>query len=267
MSGPVDELGRLLASALSPAERAALADCAPDVEVEAPDLGAAPGGAEVAAWLARARAISGAFFSLLRWWLPDRVGAVEALDARFRAHPDWGEGAEPWPDRALAELAGITAFSEGLTCAVSGAGRRVVISRGGGAVEIFGVASYTTSRVIFGAELLVGEGERVERGAPLARWDRWSLPVLARSAGGRVSLVDVREGVNAWRRDGALYVRRGPDPTLRPRVVVRGALERAHHLPAGARIVAAEGAATVAGDTLALLPSGGWWPGPGDEGL
>jgi len=258
--GPVAALGALL-EALPPAARASVAASVQDLFAD-DDPGPAPSGAARADWLARWRGISGALFSLLRWLLPARVEAVEALDARFRAHLDWGGGAEPWPDRSEAPLSGIATFSEGLQAVTDGAGRRVVISRSG-AMEIFGTASFATARVLYGAELLVGEGDRVEAGATLARWDRWSIPVLELGAGGRVRFADVVEGVSAWRHGGALYVRASSRPGLRPRLVINEpGGSRQYFLGAGARIEAVEGHAVVTGDVLARLPGGGWWPEP-----
>ncbi|MFY9310960.1 MAG: DNA-directed RNA polymerase subunit beta', partial [Bacteroidia bacterium] len=75
---------------------------------------------------------------------------------------------------------------EGFTIVVSRAGMAFVTEKGTGAVE--------EHKILYGARLKVGDGDKVAPGVLLAEWDPYTMPIVSEHEGS-VVLKDVKEGV------------------------------------------------------------------------
>ncbi|MBV8939302.1 MAG: DNA-directed RNA polymerase subunit beta', partial [Alphaproteobacteria bacterium] len=128
-------------------------------------------------------------------------------------------------------------------------------------------------KVPYGARILVKEGEKVTRGAKLAEWDPYTLPIITERNGiahyrDLVEGVSLREAldeatgiaskiVTDWRQQT-----RGAD--LKPRIALRdkkgeiitlaNGLEARYFLPVGAILSVEDGQEVHAGDVLARIP-------------
>ncbi|MEJ2254467.1 MAG: DNA-directed RNA polymerase subunit beta' [Nitrospirota bacterium] len=123
--------------------------------------------------------------------------------------------------------------------------------------------------VVYGAKLLVKDGEKVEPGQRIVEWDPYSSPILT-EVGGRVALGDIAEG---------LTVKEEVDETtglahkviidypanMRPRISIKDEQGRAtvklssgaqarYLLPAGAHVLVDRGDLVAPGDVLAKIP-------------
>ncbi|GAB4390605.1 MAG: DNA-directed RNA polymerase subunit beta' [Thermodesulfovibrionales bacterium] len=124
--------------------------------------------------------------------------------------------------------------------------------------------------VVYGARLLVKDGEKVDVGKRLAEWDPYSIPILT-EVGGRVALGDIVEGAT---------VREEVDETtglshkviidypasMRPRVSIKDENGRAtlkipgtnnlarYLLPAGAHLLVDKNDVVAPGDVMAKIP-------------
>ena len=112
--------------------------------------------------------------------------------------------------------------------------------------------------VLYGYELCVEDGQYVEAGHILARWDAYTLPIIAH-VGGTVVYKDIKAGDTAREEvDEYGIVRRiitGSTVTLKPGVLVRSAdAVYQYPLPPGARVLVQEGGTISPGSALASLP-------------
>ena len=123
--------------------------------------------------------------------------------------------------------------------------------------------------LLYGAKLLVREGEKVETNQTLAEWDPHSLPILS-EADGVAEYGDIIEGVSMRTQVdevtgfSSMVITDSRDKTARPRIVVKGpdgevALTGEDHparyfLPADATFTIAEGDPVKAGDVIAKMP-------------
>ncbi|HSA60576.1 MAG TPA: DNA-directed RNA polymerase subunit beta' [bacterium] len=125
-------------------------------------------------------------------------------------------------------------------------------------------------QVIYGAKLLVKDGQKVKKGAMLAEWDPYTTPILT-EVGGTVKFGDVLEGVSMQEQvDEVTGLSRkvitiSKDPNLRPRVSIKDShgktlkipgseREARYLLPVGANITVSEGQTLEAGDILSKIP-------------
>ena len=125
--------------------------------------------------------------------------------------------------------------------------------------------------VIYGAVLLVEDGQEIEGGNVLAKWDPWSIPFLAEMSG-IVKFGDVIEGVTMTEQlDEVTGLTRKViieprDPEARPRISLKDTKDKKatlknaegkvarYAMPVGANIVVTEGEHVEAGQELAKIP-------------
>ena len=124
--------------------------------------------------------------------------------------------------------------------------------------------------VVYGARVLVQEGQKVEPNTLLAEWDPFSVPILS-EVSGVVKYGDIIEGVtmnevlNEVTGLSSKVIAESKDPDARPRISIKdesGATihlpnseqEARYLLPVGANIVVSEGDVIDAGDVLAKMP-------------
>ena len=117
--------------------------------------------------------------------------------------------------------------------------------------------------VVYGARLLVGEGDQVKSGAILLDWDPFASPILS-EADGMVKFGDIIEGstmqeqVDEFTGVSSKVITESKDPDMRPRVSIKTVdgdetLGRAL-LPVGAFLSVVEGQQVATGDVVAKIP-------------
>jgi DNA-directed RNA polymerase subunit beta' len=124
--------------------------------------------------------------------------------------------------------------------------------------------------VVYGAKMLVKDGQEVKGGTALAEWDPYSVPILTEVAG-RVKFGDLVDGVTYAEQVDEItglarkVVTASKDPDARPRVSVkdeRGQTKKLtssdadarYMLPEGANLVISDGDEIDAGDVIAKMP-------------
>ena len=124
--------------------------------------------------------------------------------------------------------------------------------------------------VIYGARLLVKEGDSVTAGTVLAEWDPFTIPILTETSG-FVKFGDVEEGKTMREQLDEVtglsskVIVTYKEVDMRPRVSIKDAAGKTHvvsgtsllaryMLPVGAIITANEGAEVKAGDIIAKIP-------------
>ncbi|HEX4620920.1 MAG TPA: DNA-directed RNA polymerase subunit beta', partial [Myxococcaceae bacterium] len=149
-------------------------------------------------------------------------------------------------------------------------GTLVVMNRNG-EVVIFDESGRERERyqVIYGAKLMVKEGQRVEPGTLVAEWDPFAMPLLT-EVGGSVRFEDIIEGVTMSETlDEVTGLSRktvieSRDPEARPRITLRDskgevknlASEQpaSYHLPQGSIITVNDGDDITPGEVIAKVP-------------
>jgi len=142
-------------------------------------------------------------------------------------------------------------------------GRRIAMNRNG---EIAVVDATGRERerhpVVYGAHVIVADGENVKPGAVLLEWDPFANPILSEVAG-QIKFGDIIEGVTmAEQVDeftglSSKVVTESKDPDMRPRISVKdegGKTIARSLLPVGAYLAVAEGEEVKAGDVVAKIP-------------
>ncbi len=150
-------------------------------------------------------------------------------------------------------------------------GRHVVLNRNG---EIVIVAPDGRERerfpVIYGAELVVEEGQEIDAGEKLAQWDPFTVPILT-EVPGVVKFGDLIEGVTMQEKvdpvtgKASRVVIQYRAADYRPRISIKdergrtlklgdGKGEARYQLPVGAIIIVNEGDKVEAGEPLARIP-------------
>jgi DNA-directed RNA polymerase subunit beta' len=124
--------------------------------------------------------------------------------------------------------------------------------------------------VVYGAKMLVRDGQRLEPGTLLAEWDPYSVPILTEVAG-RLKFGDLVDGVTYSEQVDEItglarrVVIASKDPDARPRISIKdekGATRKLpnsdadarYMMPEGANIVVLEGDEVDAGDVIAKMP-------------
>jgi DNA-directed RNA polymerase subunit beta' len=124
--------------------------------------------------------------------------------------------------------------------------------------------------VVYGAKLLVRDGQKVEPNAMLAEWDPYSSPILTEVAG-RVKYGDLIDGVTITEQVDEItglarkVVIASKDPDARPRISIKdedgktrklanSEADARYMLPEGANLVVNDGDELDAGDALAKMP-------------
>ena len=126
--------------------------------------------------------------------------------------------------------------------------------------------------VVYGARMLVADGEEVDPGTPLAEWDPFAMSLLT-DASGVVKFGDILQGVTMEEKTDEVtglisrVITESKDPDARPRISIKdaddpkitlklpGSEAMARYLmPMGANILVGEGEQVEAGDVLAKIP-------------
>jgi DNA-directed RNA polymerase subunit beta' len=124
--------------------------------------------------------------------------------------------------------------------------------------------------VVYGAKMLVKDGQRLEPGTLLAEWDPYSVPILTEVAG-RLKFGDLVDGVTYSEQVDEVtglarrVVIASKDPDARPRISIKdekGATRKLpnseadarYMMPEGANMVVSEGDEVDAGDVIAKMP-------------
>ncbi|MCM2333626.1 MAG: DNA-directed RNA polymerase subunit beta', partial [Anaeromyxobacteraceae bacterium] len=124
--------------------------------------------------------------------------------------------------------------------------------------------------LVYGAKLMVRDGQRVEGSTTLAEWDPYSMPIITEVAG-RVKFGDLVDGVTINDSvDEVTGLSRktvitSKDPDARPRMSIKGddgqtrklansEADARYMLPEGATLVVNDGDEVDAGDVLAKMP-------------
>jgi DNA-directed RNA polymerase subunit beta' len=124
-------------------------------------------------------------------------------------------------------------------------------------------------QVIYGAKLLLKEGQKVEPGSLIAEWDPFAMPLLT-EVGGAVKFDDIIEGVTMSETlDEVTGLSRktiveSKDPEARPRISIRDAKGEikllpseqpaSYHLPQGSILTVNDGDEITAGEVIAKVP-------------
>ena len=124
--------------------------------------------------------------------------------------------------------------------------------------------------VVYGAKLLVREGQRVEPNTLLAEWDPYSMPIITEVAG-HVKYGDLIDGVTISEQVDEItglarkVVIASKDPDARPRISIKdeegktrklanSEADARYMLPEGANLVVNDGDELDAGDVIAKMP-------------
>ncbi|NOZ25756.1 MAG: DNA-directed RNA polymerase subunit beta' [Nitrospirae bacterium] len=124
--------------------------------------------------------------------------------------------------------------------------------------------------LVYGARLLVEDGQTVKMGQKLVEWDPYSVPILT-EVGGRIALGDITEGVTVKEEVDEITglsqkVIIDYPPNMRPRISIKDEHGKAtlkipgtnhlarYLLPAGAHILVEKGDIVRPGDILAKIP-------------
>jgi DNA-directed RNA polymerase subunit beta' len=151
-------------------------------------------------------------------------------------------------------------------------GHKVVMNRRGGEFAIVGKTGRERERfpVIYGARILVSEGQKVEPGELLATWDPFTTPIIT-EIGGTVKFGDLipgktmQEKVDPVTGKSSRTVTESKTGEERPRISIKGPDGKTAKLPTGsgmaryilpvdAILMVEEGDEVRAGDVVAKLP-------------
>jgi DNA-directed RNA polymerase subunit beta' len=161
---------------------------------------------------------------------------------------------------------------EGLNLVTNADGHKVVMNRRGGEFAIVGKTGRERERfpVIYGARILVSEGQKVEPGELLATWDPFTTPIIT-EIGGTVKFGDLipgktmQEKVDPVTGKSSRTVIESKTGEERPRISIKGEDGKTAKLPTGsgmaryilpvdAILMVEEGDEVRAGDVIAKLP-------------
>jgi DNA-directed RNA polymerase subunit beta' len=165
---------------------------------------------------------------------------------------------------------GIVKF-EGINSVTKRDGSTIVVNRTGELV-ITDESGRDRERhkVIYGARVVVKDGEKVKGGTLLAEWDPFATPILTETSG-IVKFGDIMEGVTMQEQLDEVtglsrkVVIETKDPDVRPRISIKdekgktiklpgSEAEARYFLPVGANLFVAEGDRVEPGDVIAKMP-------------
>jgi DNA-directed RNA polymerase subunit beta' len=124
--------------------------------------------------------------------------------------------------------------------------------------------------VIYGAQLMVEDGEKVKAGKLVAEWDPYTIPILT-EVGGLARFNDIAEGLTMQEQVDAVtglsrrVIIESRDPDARPRISLRDEKDQAvrlrysegeanYMLPVGAILMVGDGEEVRPGDPIAKIP-------------
>ncbi len=168
-----------------------------------------------------------------------------------------------------ARFAGTVKFS--LLSTVKRTGGEAVVTNRNGEIIIVDDSGRERERhrMVYGARMIVKEGEKVEANAKLAEWEPFAMPLLS-EVGGAVKFEDIIEGVtmNESTDEVTGLSRRtiieSRDPEARPRITIRdgkgevkalpNGQPASYFLPQGAALAVDDGAEITPGEVVARVP-------------
>ena len=165
-----------------------------------------------------------------------------------------------------------TVHFRNLKSVVNREGSLTVMNRNG-EVAIMDESDHERERywVIYGAKLLIKDGQKVKKGQLLAEWDPYTTPILT-EVSGIIKFGDLTEGISVREQVDEVtglatkVVVESKDPDLRPRIAIKDEAgktlkiaseverEARYLLPVGANIVVQEGNQVLAGDIIVKIP-------------
>jgi DNA-directed RNA polymerase subunit beta' len=116
--------------------------------------------------------------------------------------------------------------------------------------------------VVYGAHLVVKEGQHVEKGQKLVEWDPYTFSILTESSGtvrfkDIIDKVTVHEDFDEVTGLSRLIIVDSPDEKKQPAIELvgkDGQVIHRYHMPSNAHLMVANGEAAFAGDVLAKIP-------------
>ncbi len=147
---------------------------------------------------------------------------------------------------------------------VTGRDGNLVIMNRTGEITILDDEGHERERhkLVYGAKLLVKDGERIQRGSRLAEWDPFTTPILTEVAG-TIKYGDIIEGNTVEEQiDEATGLSRrvvieSKGAALRPRLSIKdeaGKTIARYQMPMGANLAVSDGDDVRAGDVIAKIP-------------
>jgi DNA-directed RNA polymerase subunit beta' len=141
-------------------------------------------------------------------------------------------------------------------------GERVAMNRNG-ALTIIDERGREVARyqIVYGAHILVEDGERVAQDQLLATWDPFTFAILTEVAG-QVKFQDLKEGVTFEEETDPvtglshMVVKDSPDEKRQPRLEIRSGhkLLKTYQMPVRANLMTGDGDAVEPGDIIAKIP-------------
>ncbi|SLM27785.1 DNA-directed RNA polymerase subunit beta' [Desulfamplus magnetovallimortis] len=171
-----------------------------------------------------------------------------------------------------ARVAGIAKFNENLNIVIRADGEQIVMNRKGGGFTIVGPEGRERAKeeVIYGATLLVKDGQHVDVGDVLATWDPFTTPIIT-EVSGRIKYTDIEVGSTVQEQmdpvtgKSSLTIIDAKSSDIRPQITIKdkdgkgvklpGATQVVRYfLPVNAILMKSEEEDVMAGDVIAKLP-------------
>ncbi|MBF0200723.1 MAG: DNA-directed RNA polymerase subunit beta' [Desulfamplus sp.] len=171
-----------------------------------------------------------------------------------------------------ARVGGIIKFNDNLNIVVRADRDQIVMNRKGGGFTIVGPEGRERSKdeVIYGATLLVKDGQTVEVGDVLAAWDPFTTPIIT-EVSGRIKYTDIEVGTTVQEQmdpvtgKSSLTIIESKLSDIRPQITIKdkdgkgvklpGAAQVVRYfLPVNAILMKSEDDEVMAGDVIAKLP-------------
>ena len=113
--------------------------------------------------------------------------------------------------------------------------------------------------VVYGAKLLVNDGDPVTQGQVMVEWDPYTFAILT-EIGGTVQFKDLQEGVTLHEEVDEVtglsrhVVGDSPDEKRQPAIVIKGKASKRYLMPSRAHLMIQDGDTVTPGDVLAKIP-------------
>jgi DNA-directed RNA polymerase subunit beta' len=113
--------------------------------------------------------------------------------------------------------------------------------------------------VVYGAKLLVNDGDPVKLGQVMVEWDPYTFAILT-EIGGTVQFKDLQEGVTLHEEVDEVtglsrhVVGDSPDEKRQPAIVIKGKASKRYLMPSRAHLMIQDGDTVTPGDVLAKIP-------------
>ncbi len=142
-------------------------------------------------------------------------------------------------------------------------GERIAMNRNGALIIIDDRGrEVARHQIVYGAHILVEDGQRVTQDQLLATWDPFTFAILTEVAG-HVKFQDLKEGVTFDEEvdevtgQSRLVVKDSPDEKKQPRMEIRNASNKAlktYQMPVRANLMVTDGEEVEPGDIIAKIP-------------